>query len=255
MNIIKRENGNILFEDDYNYLIDKLLEDIKPQESIESLVRFYKEENPSFLEKLLYYTRISTWAENSDFLKENLITQEEYAYLDKITSSEYARNEDFNTIEDTKIEFEKIEVNYELKNEGLSLCAAYTELYIEILYFIKSNKGTEENTFDVLTTQEKLLLLELLVDNGKLNSISSLKMLEVTLPLITGIKSSTMDKALKKHPKWYKTASLQKGELNHRLKSLQNVNIELDKRGIKNTDINNILLEKMSEINLKINKL
>jgi len=236
MNIIKKDSGKFLVEEDYQEIIESIVEDIKPQECIERLLILYKAENPSFIEKLLYYSHEQAWLESFECNSEEM--NKEYTALREIYSEAFANTADTEKIDNAKLEIEQIEVKYLLKNKGIPVALVYTKFYLEVLSYIKSPKNVADDTeslevtFKRLDTIEKLYLLQLLVDNQGLDGIYSAKNYLITiLSLITGIKETTIEGNLKKYNNWYKiNANLRKspGELLARKKSIEKILIKIN---------------------------
>jgi len=222
MNIIKRDTGKILFQDDYYELIENLIEETNPLETIKSLLKYYKDENPSFIENIITYTRFQSWGEIEDLLREKIIIENEYRDLNELISIKYLNIDD---AENARITFEQIVVKYSMRNNGLTLELVYADLYFQVLLFFIAYKAEEEeeDPFNLLSTKEKLYLLEQLIENNELKEIKSSKFLETTLSLITGIKKSSLEKPLKEYRDWFNPFP------NHSITSLQSRIDSLDK--------------------------
>jgi hypothetical protein len=126
----------------------------------------------------------------------------------------------------------------------------YIYLYLTLLYIEKTITSDEPDdsetfgeTFDKLTTKEKLYLLELLSNNKGLLSLSGSKLLETSLSLITGIKQSTLKGNLKEYTTWFSAKKKTSDVLFDREKSLRKIKDEL--KNVGNSEILKEMIEKL----------
>lgn len=248
MENIKNDYRKVLSKNDYTEIINYLIEDINPRESVENYFKYNKENNPSFLQNLLTYSRQYFWKEISELYKTNVINDSDKDYLETIISKNFYDLADTQKIEDAKFEIDMMEVRGGKLDKSLPHMA-YANLYLEVLDCIVWDKGhdEEEDPFDVLTTKEKLYLLDLLAKNNGLDNVLSNKLLETTLSLIMGINSSTLEKSLKAYPTWFSKDKKTINELTARQDSLEKIVKKLQCIG------KNSIFDKMSaEINTRI---
>jgi hypothetical protein len=260
-----KDNSKILFKDDYRLLVEKLIEENSSHESIRTNFDFYKGSNPYFLKNLLDAAYFLAGVE----LKENhlldIINDEEIQYLTNLLLACAKDVTDSSKIDNTIDEMLRIEMK-NLKNFKLNDREArfiYARILLDIFSFIAWNKiyGEGEDPFTILTTNEKLYLLDLLIESKLLERKGTSKELEVILSLITGIKSASLEKPLKLRDGtktkggWFDVEKEKSPSvIQSRLNSLMKIKDNLEIRGIKKSKIIDMLSEVISTTDLLKNK-
>jgi cystathionine beta-lyase family protein involved in aluminum resistance len=136
----------------------------------------------------------------------------------------------------------------ELRKEQEALLEFYNQQYKalpEASEFVKLPDRSPLNNRPgkILSTKEKLYLLERIKEFDLLTNISKSKDLLIVLPLITGINESTLDSELKDYRLWYKTIDkknelkLSQSKINDRLNSLGKIKKILEDQGFLRNEI------------------
>lgn len=247
---IKNETPDILFKKDYYSLIESLVVDIEQIELIKSLTEKYRVKNPSFLNKLKQAANLEAFEEVTKWHTDKMINDEESSIIFDILSKSFEETVSKIGIEQAFGKVTKIEADNTEEN-SIIFKLPYVRLFLNVLTCFEQDKDEieAEDPCGGLSIRERLLLLDILVSTKSLNSITLNKILLNTLPLITGIKESSLSDPLKYHYKWGEK-DLTLSEYTSRHSSILNI-----KNRVKNKDIEKELNLFLSHINKKIREL